>query len=184
MKLRTLLAACVLGLASQGAWANPDLNKAITLHAQASAYEILESWVKLRHQNRSWQHIMTDVAPAQMDAFCGYQERLGLVNNAQFDHVRKRAGLIAGARLVDLFGSQLDRKNAQLHLVGTSVHGLEQGYAMVTLEVRPKRPGDNAISMMMSLTSGGNMILCDIGANADIRSGVLDSIGKELTGGN
>lgn len=159
--------------------ANNDFDRALTRHAQSSAHAITSQWIERRATSMSWDQVLREFVPTQLDSRCGFIDRVGL-RSVSFDRARALTTPVVGSRLADRFAPMLDRPRAQLTLLGASTHGQEPDYAMVNLRVTPARTGDPALSLLLRLDGNGEMALCDIAENGNEKAGILRIIGNEL----
>lgn len=167
-------------LSSQVSAATADYEKALTRHAQSSAREIIGKWIEQRNTGMTWNYILREKVPQSLDSQCGYRSLVGL-SDIGFARARTETEEYVGERLERAFGPLLSRPNAQIYLASSKPMISEHAdQAMVTLGVRPQRPNDATLTLILQLSGSGEMILCDLSSAPNPQKGILYQLGIDL----
>ncbi len=180
MKKPVLAAIMAVFLFSPVLAATADYEKALTRHAQSSAREIVSQWIEQRSSGMTWNYILREKVPQALDSQCGYRSLVGLADTG-FARARQETEEFVGQRLESTFGPLLSRPNAQLFLMRSKPMLSQYGdQAMVTLGVKPQRPKDATLTLILQLSGNGEMVLCDLASSDNPQKGVLYQLGIDL----
>lgn len=180
MKKTVLSGILAVFLSSHVVAATADYEKALTRHAQSSAREIIGQWIDQRNSGMTWNYILREKVPEIIDSQCGYRNLVGIADIG-FERARKETEDYVGQRLERVFGPLLSRPNAQLYLAGSKpMLSQHADQAMVTLGIKPQRPNDATLTLILQLSGSGEMVLCDLSSAPLPEKGILYQLGIDL----
>lgn len=151
-----------------------DMGWLTRLLAKEAAYTLMQNMSLMRAEGYTWDTILGEHLPNQINEACGYRERTGFdarLSPAVLDATKR---VFSGA-LTHSYTEVFSRPGAQIHLFDDKTKDNED--IIISLRVVPSLKEDPWLNLIYRMGDEGAVVLCDIGQDDQ---GGLKTIGKEI----